>query len=103
VKRIYIAGPMTGLPDLNFPAFHAEAARLRALGFEVANPAEINPDHGTPWTECMFRDLRELTECHGIVMLPGWEASPGASIERLWAIRTGLRLLAAGEQVEVCA
>ena len=42
--KIYIAGPMTGLPELNFPAFHAEAARLRAFGYEVINPAEINPD-----------------------------------------------------------
>lgn len=103
MKRIYIAGPMSGIEALNFPAFHAEAARLRALGYEVANPAEINPDPGTPWTECMFRDLRELIECDGIVMLPGWEASPGASIERLWSIRTGKKVLAAGEIVGVPA
>ena len=103
MKRVYIAGPMTGLPALNFPAFHAEAARLRALGYEVANPAEINPEPGMAWAECMFRDLRELTECDGIAMLPGWEASPGACIERLWSIRTGKKVLAAGEIVEVLA
>ena len=40
-QTIYIAGPMTGLPDLNFPTFHTEAARLRSLGHEVINPAEI--------------------------------------------------------------
>ncbi len=33
MKRIYLSGLMSGLPELNFPAFHAEAARLRALGF----------------------------------------------------------------------
>ena len=103
MKRIYIAGPMTNMPALNFPAFHAEAARLRALGYEVVNPAEVNPDPATPWTDCMFRDLRELTECDGIAMLPGWEASPGASIERLWSIRTGKKVLAAGEIVGVPA
>lgn len=97
MKRIYVAGPMTGLPDLNFPAFHAEAARLRALGFTVVNPAEVNPDPSTPWTECMFSDLKELTECDGIVMLPGWEKSPGAQIERLWAMRTGKAVHQAGE------
>ena len=37
MKRIYIAGPMTGLPDFNYPAFNAAAARMRALGFEVEN------------------------------------------------------------------
>jgi hypothetical protein len=25
-SRVYIAGPMTGLPDYNFPAFNAAAA-----------------------------------------------------------------------------
>lgn len=39
-QRIYLAGPMTGLPEHNFPAFHAEAARLRGLGYHVENPAE---------------------------------------------------------------
>lgn len=100
MKRIYIAGPMSNLPDLNFPAFHAEAARLRALGFTVVNPAEVNPDQATPWTECMLRDLQELTECDGIVMLPGWEKSPGAQIERLWALRTGKAAHDAGALVE---
>ena len=39
-KTIYVSGPMSGLPDLNFPAFHAAAAELRALGHTVVNPAE---------------------------------------------------------------
>ncbi|MBT9158943.1 MAG: hypothetical protein DDT26_00192 [Dehalococcoidia bacterium] len=43
--RIYISGPMTGLHDLNFPAFRDAAAKLRAIGYEVVNPAELNPEH----------------------------------------------------------
>ncbi|WP_457825134.1 DUF4406 domain-containing protein, partial [Staphylococcus aureus] len=35
MTRIYVAGPMSGLPELNFPAFHAAAAELRAQGFDV--------------------------------------------------------------------
>lgn len=42
--KIYLAGPMTGIKDLNFPRFHGEAARLRALGHQVINPAELNAD-----------------------------------------------------------
>jgi hypothetical protein len=44
VKKIYLSGPMTGLPDLNFPAFNAAASALRAKGLNVINPAEINID-----------------------------------------------------------
>jgi hypothetical protein len=91
---------MTGIEGLNFPAFNAEAARLRALGFTVINPAEVNPDPTTPWADCMFRDLQELTHCDGIVMLPGWEKSPGAQIERLWALRTGKTAHDAGALLE---
>lgn len=101
--KLYIAGAMSGMPKLNFPAFHAEAARLRALGIDVVNPAELNPDHGAEWTDCMFADLKALCDCTGIVMLPGWEKSPGAQIERLWAIRTGKTVFCATMLNEVPA
>ena len=38
-RRLYVAGPMTGLPDHNYPAFAEAAARLRAVGYEVESPA----------------------------------------------------------------
>jgi hypothetical protein len=40
MKRLYLSGPMSNLPDLNFPAFHSMAARLRAAGHQVVNPAQ---------------------------------------------------------------
>lgn len=90
MKRIYIAGPMTGLPNLNFEAFSAEAARLRAAGWEVLNPAEINPDHGMPWAECMRRDIAALCTCDAIQMLPSWHTSKGATLELHVAKQLGL-------------
>ena len=88
--RIYVAGPMTGYPDLNFPAFHAETARLRALGHEVINPAEINPDHTMPWAECMRRDIAALVTCDTIVLLRGWQQSRGATLEQHIAERLSM-------------
>lgn len=106
-RRIYVAGPMTGLPQLNFPAFHAAAAHLRTYGYEVVNPAEINPDHSMSWEDCMRKDIAELVTCAAIYLLPGWERSKGASLEHHVAERLGLHIIHApvGEdkQVEVVA
>lgn len=93
MKRIYIAGPMSGLPGLNFDAFHAEAKRLRALGFDVVNPAEINADTTAQWADCMRADIRELMTCDAIQLLPGWENSRGATLERHIGQSLGMEIL----------
>jgi hypothetical protein len=90
MTRIYIAGPMTGFPLLNFPAFHAAAAEWRARGCHVENPAEINPDPKAQWTDCMRADIRQLVTCDAIYLLPGWKLSRGARIEAHIARELGL-------------
>lgn len=79
--RIYIAGPMTGLPGLNFRAFHDTAAALRAEGHDAVNPAEINPDPKASWIACMKADIGQLVTCDAILLLPGWINSRGARLE----------------------
>jgi nucleoside 2-deoxyribosyltransferase len=88
--KIYLSGPMTGSPDSNFPAFHEQAARLRKLGFDVVNPAEINPDASLSWEQCMRADIKALCDCDVIYLLPGWEGSKGAHLELHIAHRLGL-------------
>jgi hypothetical protein len=74
MKRIYIAGPMTGLPDFNYPAFNAAAAAWREAGWTVINPAEaFDGDKGKPYTEYVRHDLRALRVVDAIAMLPGWD------------------------------
>ena len=97
--RRYIAGPMSGLQELNFPAFHAEAARLRAQGITAINPAEINQDHGMTWEQCMRADIAALVTCDSVSMLPGWENSKGAALEYHIAERLGLAIFHADNQV----
>lgn len=90
--RIYVAGPMTGLPNLNFPAFHAAAAQLRAEGHQVVNPAEINADPAAEWAACMRADIRELMTCDAVFLLPGWEKSRGATLEHHIAMALGMEI-----------
>lgn len=91
--KIYIAGPMRGKEQYNFPAFHEAAKVLRAEGWEVLSPAEIDNDEGfdenTPedtltkqhLIDFLMRDIKIVTEVDAICMLPGHRTSYGACVE----------------------
>lgn len=104
--RVYIAGPMTGIPQYNIPAFDHMAASLRQAGFEVINPAELDdpatraaalasPDgapgsgsaNGETWGMFLARDVLLIADgdkrgkIDAIVVLPGWQKSRGARLE----------------------
>ena len=101
--KIYIAGPMRGIAEFNFPAFHAAASRLRCEGHEVFNPAERdNERHGIDISKGNTTGSEEIAaKQHGfslrvalaedadyicrhadaIALLPGWENSKGANAE----------------------
>ena len=88
--RVYISAPMTGLPDLNRPAMNAEAARLRSMGFDVVNPAELDIPAGSSWDVCMRADIAALVTCQGVALLPGHEGSRGVALERHIAEQLGM-------------
>ena len=92
VKKLYVSGPMSGLPGMNFDAFNSASAALQALGYETVNPVDLNPDPNADWLDCITVDLLALRPCDGIALLPGWERSFGAQIERLAAQRLGLSI-----------
>ena len=95
MTRYYIAGPMTGLPDFNYPAFNAMAAKLRAQGHHVENPAEaVECDS---WEAYMRLAIAQLVTCDTIVLLLGWGDSRGAKIEYRLAGDLGLRIKHAHE------
>ena len=104
-SRIYLAGPMSGLPDFNFPAFHTAAGQLRAAGYDVINPAEVNTDPDAEWSACMRADITELVKCDAIALLPGWTNSRGATLEHHIAHCLGMQIFMVadliGEQVSV--
>lgn len=93
---------MKGYPPSNFPAFNAAAAVLRGRGYDVVNPAEIDPGipepaEGAPEWEgfylaCLRADIKALCDCDALALLPGWENSKGAHLELHIAHRLGLRV-----------
>jgi Domain of unknown function (DUF4406) len=110
--KIYLAGPMRGYPEFNFPAFHAAAAHLRALGHEVFSPAEKDMErhgtdisagnatgseeeaaakHGFDLRVALGDDLAWIcANAEGIAMLRGWQHSSGAKAEHATARALGL-------------
>lgn len=104
-KSIYIAGPMSGYANFNFPAFFTAADKFKAEGWVVFNPAakdgeaEVEKDasfktgddqqlmkSGWDFREAYLWDVTKVIEADAIYMLPGWEKSAGARGEHAVAI-----------------
>ena len=121
MRRCYIAGPMRGIPEYNFPAFHSAAKELRARGWYVYSPAEmdtvflapevVDPASytvGAPVNDSRIyvrRDLHiivnELHDGDAVILLPGWERSSGAMAEAAVAKWCELRVLSLEEALVV--
>lgn len=108
--KIYLAGPMRGYKDFNFPAFDYAAAKLREEGHDVFSPAErdrkkygdnINKSEtgneqeaasnvGFSLREALGADMEYIAyHAEGIALLPGWEKSSGANAENALAVALG--------------
>lgn len=84
--KLYVAGPMSGLPDWNYPAFAEAAKALRVAGYMVENPGEgYEGTEGTvdgwTWEDYLRRALRQMLTCEAVALLDGWESSKGARLE----------------------
>lgn len=83
-RSCYLAGPMTGIEDYNFPAFNKAAADLRSRGWKVYNPADLGEGQtGKGKGQFLEHELAFICseDCDAIVCLPGWEDSEGANLE----------------------
>jgi Domain of unknown function (DUF4406) len=103
--KLYLAGKMSGIPQFNFPAFDDAATKLRASGYEIVSPAEIDDPEtrakalashdgagdgsmdGNTWGDFLARDVKIIAdEVDGIVFLPNWTESRGARLEAFVAL-----------------
>lgn len=110
---LYIAGPMSGRPEFNYPAFLAAEHDLKSHGYDVLNPARVDEQYPKPcadWPEapphslcphCEVRDwqwymrktIPMVCEADGLALLVGWEQSTGARLEHSVASALGMRSL----------
>jgi hypothetical protein len=114
--KVYLAGPMRGYPNFNFPAFHQAAQMLRDAHYTVFNPAErdasefgnVNSATGSEEEfaekvgmtrlelarNCFLADTTWICkEADAIALLPGWEKSKGACAEKALAEALGLEVI----------
>lgn len=89
-KRVYISGPITGVADLNRPAFEEVARELRAAGYDAVNPHESGVPVEASWELHMRADLAALVTCTALVYLPGADESRGSQVERYVAAALGI-------------
>lgn len=106
--RVYISGPITGMPDHNNLAFNNAKGHVEALGHIAIVPLTIAPwDHEGPCPKsyaagqtsehtaaCYLRGdlIAMLGDCDALFMLGGWESSIGARLEHNVASHCGMTI-----------
>lgn len=113
--NIYVAGPMRGIPEFNYPAFNAAAELLRSVGHTVFNPAEKDTErlgidvsvgnltgsleqaaaeHGFNLRHALANDLDWIcNSADAVALLHGWQSSKGALAEKATAEALGLEII----------
>lgn len=102
MSKIYISGPITGMPDLNRKAFSAMAAKIRDAGHIPVNPHEVcaHLSETATWADYMRLDIKAMMDCDAVAFLPGWWESRGACVEERLAIDLGIKRYMPGEGIK---
>ena len=105
-QTIYVAGPMSGFPENNYPEFHRVSSILRNKGFNVVSPAEYGAGEGgsrVSYSDLLKEDLRKMLECDAVCTLDGWEHSTGARNEVMVAGVCGMPVKSIGGWLMIAA
>lgn len=114
--RLYIAGPMTGIKEFNYPEFLRAEEKLAAVGFQVFSPHRIDElfpiacGHSEirlgirqlarvegcedcasrNWQWYMRKAVVMLAGCDNMALLPRWQISRGAKVEHDLGVAIGM-------------
>lgn len=82
LRRLVLVGPMSGLPDFNYPAFDQAEAALDRAGFRVWSPTTVGRKIGfdQPAKAYLRLSIQQVMKAQGLAFLPE-STSPGASAE----------------------
>jgi len=102
VNVYYLAGPMSGIPQFNYPKFARIAGELRDAGFVIHSPPEhdspamqeaalanetgdlskLQKDTDETWGDVLAFDVKFIADkAVGVIVMDGWEKSRGAKLE----------------------
>ena len=86
--KIYISGPITGMPELNEPAFASASLAIAEKGHVPINPFDVCRDipRGSDLMAYMRADIKAMMDADAVLMLSGWAESRGARIEHSIAV-----------------
>lgn len=90
MRKIYIAGPISGMPGNNLKAFCDAELALNEAGYVVLNPARL--PIGLEEREYMLICMSMVQVCDSVLMLSGWQRSQGAKAEHALAEKLGLNI-----------
>ena len=102
--KLYVAGPMTGLPSLNYPAFEKARRELEDHGYEVLSPTDNgDPENseGRSWEWYMRAGLRQVLDADAIAVLDDAACSRGAVLEITVARALGMTVRPAWEWIQI--
>lgn len=99
-RRVYISGPMTGLPMRNREAFNEAEDWLRISGYEPINPSSNGLADSAAYDEHMRANLRMLLTADAVAVLPGWERSRSAQIATRLASDLNMSVRPVGDYLE---
>ena len=91
MKKVYISGRITGLPEKLYMKYFADAEhKLTRMGYKPYNPTKRGIVPGYKWEDYMKEDIKVLCDCDAIYLLPNWMDSRGAVMEHDIAKKLGI-------------